>query len=171
MTAFPGPPLVSVAGFSNSGKTTLISRLIGVFSAEGLKVAAIKHAHHGFSMDLPGKDTGKHRDAGAYGVLAVSPGMVALIRDVEPGPTPSELARLYFPDADLVLVEGYKFAPIPKLVIAADQAAFSAFEGDPNVIAYVGEPSFDTSLPVFGRDDIAEISGFIRKRFLAPGGN
>jgi len=168
MTALIKPPLVSVAGFSNSGKTTLISRLIEVFSGQGLKVAAIKHARHGFDMDHPGKDTQKHRNAGAYGVLVAAADQFAVIRDIDTEPSPLDLACLYFPDADLVLVEGYKTAEIPKMVIAQVPEDFAAFENDPFVIAVVGHPFNSSPLPFFHRDDVSAIADFIQKRFIAP---
>jgi len=168
MTASAKPPLVSVAGFSNSGKTTLISRLIALFAARGLKVAAIKHARHGFHMDHPGKDTEKHRRAGAYGVLVASADQIAVIRDVSAEPSPVELAALYFPDADLVLVEGFKSFPIPRIVIALSPDDFSVFENDPDVIALIGCPPSPSLLPVFDRDDVSAIADFIQKRILDP---
>lgn len=168
MTASAKPPLVSVAGFSNSGKTTLISRLIALFAARGLKVAAIKHARHGFHMDHPGKDTAKHRRAGAYGVLVAAADQLAVIRDVTGDPSPLEMASRYFPDADLVLVEGYKSFPIPRIVIALSPEDFSAFENDPDVLALVGRPGFPTPLPVFDRDDVLSIADFIQMRLINP---
>ncbi|MBI5845325.1 MAG: molybdopterin-guanine dinucleotide biosynthesis protein B [Deltaproteobacteria bacterium] len=168
MNASVKPPMVSVAGFSNSGKTTLISRLIALFAARGLKVAAIKHARHGFHMDHPGKDTQKHRQAGAYGVLVAAQGQIAVIRDVPEEPSPVELAALYFPDADLVFVEGYKSARIPRMVIALCPEDFQAFENDTDVMALVGCPPSPTPLPVFDRDDVSAIANFLQKHLLDP---
>ena len=164
----PPAPLVSVAGPSNSGKTTLVSRLIALFAQKGKRVAAIKHARHGFSMDRPGKDTFVHKAAGAYAVMAVSETGLALVRDISGEPSPRDLAALYFTDADLVLVEGYKAAAIPRIVVGRSPADFDAFWDDPNVFALVG-PAGPSALPRFDPDSVSDIAGLITRRFLKEG--
>lgn len=134
------PALVSFAGFSNTGKTTLITSLIPVLKARGLTVCTLKHAGHGFDMDRPGKDTFKHREAGAEGVMVVGPDSLALIRDLSAPPDARELAALYFRGCDVVLVEGFKSQGLPKFeVLGRDPEARPRFLEDPELIAVVGD--------------------------------
>lgn len=106
------------AGWSGSGKTTLLEKLIPCFTARGLRVAVIKHAHHGFDLDRPGKDSYRHREAGASQVLMLSNERWVLMNELRGAPEPEldEQLRLLEP-ADLVLIEGYKAARVPKLEI------------------------------------------------------
>jgi molybdopterin-guanine dinucleotide biosynthesis protein B len=106
------------AGWSGSGKTTLVEKLIPVFTARGLRVSVIKHAHHGFDLDKPGKDSWRHRAAGATQVLMLSNDRWVLMHELRgaPEPTLDEQLRLLEP-CDLVLIEGYKAAAVPKIEI------------------------------------------------------
>lgn len=109
--------VLGVVGWSGSGKTTLITALLPILKARGLSVSTVKHAHHGFDMDRPGKDTFRHRAAGAHEVLVASTHRWALLHEVD-GPEPSLpdlLARL--DPVDLILVEGFKTHPFPKLEV------------------------------------------------------
>ncbi len=106
------------AGWSGSGKTTLVEKLIPEFTARGLRVSVIKHAHHGFDLDKPGKDSWRHREAGAMQVLMLSNDRWVLMHELRgaPEPTLDEQLRLLEP-CDLVLIEGYKAAAVPKIEI------------------------------------------------------
>ena len=106
------------AGWSGSGKTTLVEKLIPEFTARGLRVSVIKHAHHGFDLDKPGKDSWRHREAGATQVLMLSNDRWVLMHELRgtPEPTLDEQLRLLEP-CDLVLIEGYKAAAVPKIEI------------------------------------------------------
>ena len=106
------------AGWSGSGKTTLVEKLIPVLTARGLRVSVIKHAHHGFDLDKPGKDSWRHREAGATQVLMLSNDRWVLMHELRgaPEPTLDEQLRLLEP-CDLVLIEGYKAAAVPKIEI------------------------------------------------------
>ena len=109
--------VLGIIGWSGSGKTTLLVALLPLFRARGLTVSTIKHAHHGFDMDRPGKDTYRHREAGAHEVLVASGSRWALLHEVageEPG-LPELLGKL--DPVDLVLVEGFKAHPYPKLEV------------------------------------------------------
>jgi molybdopterin-guanine dinucleotide biosynthesis protein B len=112
------PRAFGFAGWSGSGKTTLIERLIPVLVARGLVVALVKHAHHDFDIDRPGKDSYRHRKAGAREVLVTSSARWALMHELAGAPEltlPAALAALG--PCDLVLVEGFKAAPLPKLEV------------------------------------------------------
>ena len=110
---------VGITGHSGAGKTTLLVRLIPLFTARGLRVATIKHAHSGFDLDIPGKDSYEHRKAGASAVVISSAKRTAQIREHTEGESEPTLATLLrqLGDNDLVLVEGYKASPLPKLEI------------------------------------------------------
>ncbi len=109
--------VLGIVGWSGSGKTTLLTGLLPLLKARGLTVSTVKHTHHGFDMDRPGKDTYRHREAGAQEVLVASGERWALLHEVE-GPEPrlpELLARMQ--PVDLVLVEGFKSHPFPKLEV------------------------------------------------------
>lgn len=151
------------AGFSGSGKTTLIEQLIPRFVEAGLTVSLIKHAHHDFDIDKPGKDSHRHREAGASEVLITSDQRWALMHELRGAPEPGlevQLARLS--PCDLVLVEGYKRSAIPKLEIhrpAAGQALLHAQEH--NIIAVAADGPVETPLPVLDLNQPAKIAEFI----------
>ncbi len=109
--------ILGIVGWSGSGKTTLLAALIPRLSARGLTVSTVKHAHHGFDMDRPGKDTYRHREAGAHEVLVATARRWALLHEVEgqEPALPDLLARMT--PVDLVLVEGFKTHEFPKLEV------------------------------------------------------
>lgn len=111
--------VLGVCGWSGAGKTTLIAALVAGLRARGLRVAVVKHAHHGFDLDRPGKDSWRHREAGAQEVLIASDRRLALLREHEPGVPPPDvhelLARLS--PCDWALLEGHKQAALPKLEV------------------------------------------------------
>jgi molybdopterin-guanine dinucleotide biosynthesis protein B len=110
--------VLGISGWSGSGKTTLIEKLIPELRQSGISVSTLKHAHHDFDVDKPGKDSWRHRQAGASEVLVVSDRRLALMRELPPGEAPSleDLLDRLAP-VDLVLVEGFKASPIPRLEI------------------------------------------------------
>ncbi len=159
------PPVIGVAGWKNSGKTTLATRLIAELTARGLRIASVKHAHHAFQIDDGETDSARHRRAGAAQVAVVSARRWALVSELSGAPEPSleeVIARL---DAcDLVVVEGYKAAPIPKIETRRRAAAPAAplAESDPNVVAIAADhPVEARGLPVFALDDAAGIADFV----------
>ncbi|TPE49356.1 molybdopterin-guanine dinucleotide biosynthesis protein B [Amaricoccus solimangrovi] len=160
-----------VTGWKNSGKTTLVERLVAELVARGFTVSTVKHAHHGFDLDRPGKDSHRHREAGAGQVLVASARRWALMTEVgsarEP-PLPDLLARL--DPVDLVLVEGYKRDRHPKIEARRRETAQDLIAaGDPTIEAVASDaplPGLDR--PVFDLDDIATIADFILARLGLP---
>jgi molybdopterin-guanine dinucleotide biosynthesis protein B len=151
------------AGWSGSGKTTLIERLVPRFVQHGLKVSLIKHAHHAFDVDQPGKDSWRHREAGCQEVMVVSERRWVLMNELrgaaEPG-LDAQLERLS--PCDLVLVEGYKFHPLPKLEIwRAANGKPLLHPDDPHIVAIASDAKVDTALPQLDVDDPAAVAGFI----------
>jgi molybdopterin-guanine dinucleotide biosynthesis protein B len=152
------------AGWSGSGKTTLIEKLIPELIGAGLRVSLIKHAHHDFDIDQPGKDSWRHRQAGASEVLISSGQRWALmheLRGVQEPTLEEHLARLS--PCDLVLVEGFKREAIPKLEIHRPSVGKPLlFPDDPHIVAVASDSALQTNLPRFDLNDVAGIANFIR---------
>ena len=110
----PMIPIVSIVGKSNSGKTTLIEKLIAELTRRGFRVATIKHNRHGFEIDHEGKDSWRHKRAGAVATVVASPGRIALIEDAPKDYDLAEIRDRYIRDADIILAEGYKIIPTPR---------------------------------------------------------
>lgn len=159
------PPLIGIAGWKNSGKTTLAVRLIEAFTARGYRVSSIKHAHHAFQIDDGNTDSARHRRAGSGQVAIVSSERWALVTELRAAPEPdfADVVAKLAP-CDLVVVEGYKSAAIPKIEArrrsSADHSALS--KADANVIAVAADyPVTGETVPVFPLDDVEQIADFI----------
>jgi molybdopterin-guanine dinucleotide biosynthesis protein B len=153
------------AGWSGSGKTTLIEKLIPLFVARGLKLSLIKHAHHTFDVDQPGKDSYRHRHAGCTEVLVSSSRRWALVHELRGAPEPgfAELLERLSP-CDLVLIEGFKREHVPKLEV------YRAVTGEPllhpedrNIVAIAADRRLETALPQFDLDDAPGIASFVMR--------
>ncbi|MFP4477595.1 MAG: molybdopterin-guanine dinucleotide biosynthesis protein B [Desulfatibacillaceae bacterium] len=132
------PAIVCIVGPSDSGKTTFVEQLIPELRASGLCVATVKHSMHGFDLDRSGKDTCRHKQAGADATVAACPGRIALFRDVEEDMPLSEIAERYLSDADLVVAEGYKRDAYPKILVTNPAAADKPLPlGDGPILATV----------------------------------
>ena len=166
------PPVLSIVGKSNSGKTTLIERLIPELKRRGYRVGVVKHAHHGFDMDREGKDSYRHRQAGAETVVIASPGQIAMIKNARQESLDDMAA--YFEDVDLLISEGFKRDRAPKIeVFRSQQHRSPACLADDTLIAMVSDTSMNLAVPQFDLDDIEAITDFIVTGFLAkpgPGG-
>jgi molybdopterin-guanine dinucleotide biosynthesis protein B len=151
------------AGWSGSGKTTLIEKLIPRFVQRGLKVSLIKHAHHSFDVDQPGKDSYRHRHAGASEILVTSSRRWVLMHELRGAHEPAfeEQVKRISP-CDLLLVEGFKFAPIPKLEVwRAATGEPLLHPNDPHIVAVASDAPVQTPLPRLELDDDAAIAAFI----------
>jgi molybdopterin-guanine dinucleotide biosynthesis adapter protein len=164
ITGRNGTPIIGIAGWKNSGKTTLTVRLIEEFRQRGLKVATVKHAHHKFQIDTAETDSAKHRRAGAGQVAIVSKARWAIVKELDgPEPTFADVIGWLDP-CDLIIVEGYKSAPIAKIEArrAASLTQQPMADHDPMVIAIAADhPVEARGLPVFGLDDIPGIADLI----------
>jgi len=151
------------AGWSGSGKTTLIEKLIPRFTSRGLKVSLIKHAHHTFDVDQEGKDSDRHRHAGATEVLVTSSRRWVLMHELRGAQEPSFDEQVkHLSPCDLLIVEGFKHAPIPKLEV------WRAVTGEPllhpndtHIVAIASDAKVETRLPLLKLDDDAAIADFI----------
>jgi molybdopterin-guanine dinucleotide biosynthesis protein B len=151
------------AGWSGSGKTTLIEKLIPRFVGAGLRVSLIKHAHHTFDVDQPGKDSYRHRHAGAAEILVTSSRRWVLMHELRGAHEPAfeEQVKRISP-CDLLLVEGFKFAPIPKLEVwRAATGEPLLHPNDPHIVAVASDAPVQTPLPRLELDDDAAIAAFI----------
>lgn len=151
------------AGWSGSGKTTLIEQLIPRFGARGVRVSLLKHAHHNFDIDTPGKDSYRHRHAGAHEVLVSSEKRWALMHELrdEPEWSLEQLIQNMTP-VDLLLVEGFKRYPQPKLeVFRHDNGKPRLYLDDPHIVGVATDTRFDTGLPQFGLTDYDALTEFI----------
>lgn len=152
-----------IAGYSGSGKTTLLEKLIPCFTARGLKVSVIKHAHHGFDIDRPGKDSYRHREAGAAEVLLSCHDRWALMheRRSEGEISLEELLGRLAP-CDLVLIEGFKQEPVPKLeVYRPENGKPPLFPERSDIVAVATDTNLDTTLPCLPLDDVERIATFV----------
>ena len=154
--------LLGLAGWSGSGKTTLLSALLPLFRASGLTVSTVKHAHHGFDLDQPGKDSWRHRAAGAAEVLISGGARWALLHEnagPEPG-LPELLARLS--PVDLVLVEGFRASPHPKIAVhRSAHAALPIWPGRADIVAVATDAALDDCpLPLLPLNRPADIAAW-----------
>ncbi len=167
-------PIIAIAGWKNSGKTTLAVRLVEEFTRRGLCVATIKHAHHNLRLDDDDTDSARHRRAGARQVAVVSSRRWAIMTENDDGNEldfADVLSRL--DPCDLIVVEGYKSQPIPKIEARRRQSAkgFGLAEQDPRVIAVAADHEIENvKQPVFRLDAVAEIADFVAQYLkLTPG--
>jgi molybdopterin-guanine dinucleotide biosynthesis protein B len=157
---------IGFIGYSNSGKTTLIERLIPRFRAQGLSVSAIKNAHHGFDMDRPGKDSYRYREAGAGQVLISTTERWALLTETPRGHASLDHLLAQLAPCDLVIVEGFKSeGQIPRIEVRrATVEDPPIYPSDPNVIAVAADFALECPLPVLDLNDPDRIAAFITQR-------
>jgi len=156
--------VIGVAGFKNAGKTTLVEKLVAELTRRGRRVSTVKHAHHSFDIDHEGRDSFRHRKAGATEVAVVSQNRWAIIHESRDEPEPSladMLAKLA--PCDLVIVEGYKRDTHDKIEVRNLALNHPELAGaDPTVIAIAANGAIAAApVPVFARDDVTALAGFI----------
>jgi molybdopterin-guanine dinucleotide biosynthesis protein B len=160
-----GPRIFGIAGWKNSGKTGLMVRLVTEFTRRGYRISTIKHAHHDFDIDKPGADSYRHREAGAHEVTIVSGTRYAIMHELRGAPEPAfdEIVSRLAP-CDLILIEGYKSEPIPKIEARRLEAMKHEplAPTDPHIVAIAADhPVENSALPVFNLDDTTAIVDFI----------
>jgi len=159
------PPVLAFIGKPNCGKTTLIEKLIPALVDRGLRIGVIKHHHGDIEMDIPGKDTWRHKKAGARAVVLSSPSGIGFIQDTVADTPPENLVSRFFQDVDLVIAEGYKGAAFPKIEVYRRKVQKQPLS-DPGktLIAVVSDVEIRPDLPCFGHDDIILLVQFIMDR-------
>ncbi|MBY0381518.1 MAG: molybdopterin-guanine dinucleotide biosynthesis protein B [Xanthobacteraceae bacterium] len=161
--------VIGLAGWSGAGKTTLLSRLVPYLIEGGDRISVVKHAHHGFDIDKPGKDSWVHRQAGATEVLISSSQRWALMHELR-GDDEPHLADLlaHMTRVDYIIIEGYKADHHPKIeVYRAGNGKPLIFPNDPRIVAIAADTAVDTNLPHVNLDDIPAIAWLVR-RFAVP---
>lgn len=156
------PSAISLVGPSNSGKTELICRLVEYWRNRDLRVAVVKHSHKQPFLDQPGKDTWRFHQCGAQAVALVTPKVGQIIQTWEDEPPLLTILESMPSNLDLILVEGYKGGPLPKLVLVPPEGSLSEVQAYPNIIGIISDQSLSTSLPVWRRNQIGEIAAFIQ---------
>ena len=160
------PPMLCIVGFSGSGKTTVTVGLSETLKKRGLRVGTIKHDVHKFEMDRPGKDSWRHKQAGSATTIVTSPKQIGVVMDVDHDHQPLELLP-FLAAMDIVLVEGFKRAPLPKIeVFRPETGKAPACRRDGNLIAVVSAAPLGWGVPRYAPNDIEGLSDFILARLL-----
>lgn len=160
-------PIISIIGRRNSGKTTLIEKLIPELIKRGYGVATVKHHVHKFDIDKEGKDSWRHKKAGAKISIVSSPKKIAIFEDTDGDNTLEELRSNYIKGVDIILSEGYKKGYQPKIEVARVETGNDLLcNSEDNLIAIVSSQSYAIGLPVFSPDDIKELTNLIEEKFL-----
>ncbi|MDQ6975101.1 MAG: molybdopterin-guanine dinucleotide biosynthesis protein B [Mariprofundaceae bacterium] len=161
-------PILLIVGRSNSGKTTLLEALIATLQQQGMRIATIKHSHHEPEMDTPGKDSWRHKQAGAVASLLVAPTRLMMVSDISTPLTPQYLAKHHLPSVDLILVEGYAGMEGAKIeVVRSERATTLRHADDKNLIAVATDVvGLISSTPIFGLNDTPSLALFIKRWML-----
>lgn len=158
------PPVLSIVGHSNTGKTTLIEKLIREFKQLGYRIGVIKHASHGFDIDHKGKDSWRHHAAGADAVMVTSQNQMALFKNIETDDIDSLIS--FFGDVDIVFTEGFKRQSKPKIEIYRPSVHPEPIcLHDKNLIAIVTDSKTRFHIPTFSLEEIHRLAGFIIDTF------
>ncbi len=160
-------PIVSIVGKSDSGKTTLIEKLVPELVRRGYKVATVKHDVHGFDVDREGKDSWRHKKAGAHTVVISSPAKLALIRDVDHDADLTELRNQYIRDVDLILSEGFKKNHHPKIeVFRKEMHRDLLCTKEDNLVAIATNQPLPLDTPCFDLNDASGLVDLIEEKIL-----
>ncbi|HQK99968.1 MAG TPA: molybdopterin-guanine dinucleotide biosynthesis protein B [Smithellaceae bacterium] len=160
-------PIVSIVGKSNSGKTTLIEKLITELTGRGWRVATIKHNRHGFEIDHEGKDSYRHKKAGAKMTIVSSPHSLALVADAERDYSFAEIRDRFIADVDIIITEGFKVNDYPKIEVFRSELKRELISRkDDGLIAVASDVPMDMDVPCLDLNNVGPIADFIEARFL-----
>jgi len=162
-------PIISIVSKKNCGKTTLLEKLIPELKRRGYRVGILKHDIHGFEIDHEGKDTFRHKAAGADIVAISCPWKVSVIKDVSEEMTPEQIVKHYFRDVDIVLTEGYKRAGLPQIEVfreAAHHQPLNSRGQNRRLVAFVSDVSLDLGVPHIDLNDVDALADLIENKFL-----
>lgn len=162
--------MVAFVAKSNTGKTTLLEKLIRELKDRGYRIGAIKHDAHRFEIDHPGKDSYRLTAAGADSMLITSSEQLALVKKHEVSPSLEQLIETYFSDVDIVLTEGFKMSPIPKIELHRQERSTTLIcrgeHNDPMLIAVASDVPLDLDVPILDLNDVIAVADFVEQRFL-----
>lgn len=160
-------PVVSIVGRSGSGKTTLLEKVIKELTRKGYTVGVLKHDAHGFEIDHAGKDSWRHKKAGAVAVALSCPEKFAVIKDVDEEWAPERIISSYLNDADVVITEGYKKASFPKIeVVRKALSSKPVCAKDKKLLAFASDLKLKGTAPLYGLNDFRGIAGLIEKEII-----
>ena len=166
------PPIISVVARSGTGKTTLLVKLIAELKSRGYRVGAIKHDAHRFDIDHEGKDSWRLTQAGADTMLVASAEKIAMVKQIyeQEAPELEEMVATYCRELDIVLTEGFKFGPFPKIEIhrasCGNPLICRGENDDPNLIAIASDSALQVDVPVYDLDDIESLAELLIERYL-----
>lgn len=159
------PSVVTLVGKSGTGKTTFLEKLLPVLKEKGLRIGTIKHDVHGFELDHPGKDSWRHKQAGADTTVISSPKQIGMVQNVNHDHTVSELMP-YFSNMDLVIGEGYKREKNPKIeIVRSEHSVEPICNSEDNLIALVSDKNLDLGVPRFDLEDVKGLADFLIDHF------
>jgi len=160
-------PIVSIVGKSNTGKTTLLEKIIAELAKRGYRVATIKHNRHGFSIDHEGKDSFRHKKAGAVMTVISSPQQLALIRDVDHDYSFDEIRNEFIKEVDIILAEGFKINDYPKIEVFRFQISGElSCQKKEHLLAVAADVQLDLDVPCLNINDFQSITDLIENTFL-----
>lgn len=162
-------PIISIISKKNCGKTTLLEKLIPELKRRGYRVGTLKHDIHGFDIDHEGKDTYRHKMAGADTVAISCPWRVSVIKDVEVELSPQQIVKRYFEDVDIVLTEGYKKAGLPQVEVFRKDAHHQPIHAkgqSSTLVALVSDVPLDLGVPHIDINDFKALANLIEDTFL-----
>lgn len=160
-------PIVSIVGKSNSGKTTLLEKIISDLVARGYRVATIKHNKHGFNIDHEGKDSYRHKKAGALMTVVSSPNQLALVQDVDHDHSFDEIRDKFISGVDIILTEGFKVNDYPKIEVYRSELKRELIsKKEDGLIAVAADTKLDIDVPCFDINDAKAVVDFIEEKFL-----
>jgi len=160
------PPVVSIVGKSKAGKTTLMELLVAEFKGRGYRVATVKHNHHDFELDRPGKDSWRHAQAGSDAVVISSPKKLALIKPQDHDASIEEILHLLGEEFDIVLVEGFRRGHAPKIEVHRKELKEGLLCAPEELLAIVTDEPVDADLPQFAPEDASQIADLIEERLM-----
>jgi molybdopterin-guanine dinucleotide biosynthesis protein B len=162
-------PIVSIVGKSNSGKTTLIEKLIPELHRRGYRVGTVKHDVHGFEVDKEGKDSWRHRKAGAYSTIISSPQQIALVRTMNYDAPLEEIRDRFIQDVDIIIAEGYKKGSTPKVEVFRKEVHKEPLcTGEDHLLALVSNQCFDLGVPCLDLNDSKGVVDIVESTLLNP---
>ncbi len=164
------PPVVSIVGKSQAGKTKLVERLIGELKGRGYRVATVKHNYQDFELDRPEKDSWRHAQAGSDAVVISAPQKLALIKPQDHDASIAEILHLLGEEFDIVLTEGFRRGHAPKIEVHHRKLKEGLLCSPEELMAIVTDEPFEADLPQFSPEDISGIADFIAERLIARRG-
>ena len=159
-------PVISLGGYSNSGKTTVMASLIRILKERGYKIAALKHAAHGYTMDPSGTDSWHFAEAGADKVVVVGPSSFTVHEFCQEEKSLQEIVDR-IKDVDIIMVEGFKSEPVPKIEIYRQEYSTNRISDSENILAIVSDTPMPENLPRFSFEQLEDLADFIVKRLIS----